>query len=181
MLRYIWKSVGLIRDHAPPADETASEEELLDELSRLCRLPIRSVNSTVRIADERVQHVAQFLSIFDDHYARPDHKRWAKTPRTYIVLSNLGIAEYFMDQFIDQGFTDFNLPYSHRTLPPFIQPDALRNKFQEIQNYVLTDAKKLEELSDARLSSGMFSHIYLEGSADQHFRRVRSLGQGSFG
>jgi hypothetical protein len=171
----------------PPKNETifhvdtVSEDRLLSELTKLCSLPAaRSDGTAQRIPDERVQRVSNLLLVLDNWGGRHEGRQWCTRPRTYIILLNLNATGY-MDHFIDQGFTDMWLPYDNRTLPRFLQQEDLRNEFLEIQNYLLTSARELEDVSDVSHPNRVLPHIHLEGSGDQHFTRLSSLGQGGFG
>ncbi len=90
-----------------------------------------------------------------------------------------GVGE-LMVRFVQDEKTDIWLPYDEDTLPKFIQPWNVREKFLEIQKYVLTSARELEDMS-TDFSSKVLPHIHLGGSGDQHFTRVQALGAGSYG
>lgn len=86
-----------------------------------------------------------------------------------------------MDKFVQDGKTDIWLPYSMDTLPDYIKPELVREKFLHTQTYVLTSARELEDMSTDASSDKVFPHIHLADSGDQHFVKIKTLGQGSFG
>ncbi|KAJ4991925.1 dual specificity mitogen-activated protein kinase kinase 1 [Stagonosporopsis vannaccii] len=104
---------------------------------------------------------------------------WSSRPRTYIILHNLAHPQ-LMDEFVREDKTDIWLPYDEETLPTFIQPCSLREKFLEIQRYVLTSARELEDIS-TDVYSKVLPHINLEGNGDEHFKKINTLGTGSYG
>jgi hypothetical protein len=86
-----------------------------------------------------------------------------------------------MNNFVKDGMTDLLLPYNDVTLPGYIQPWAMRELFLEVQQYLLTDARVLEDLSAGVSSTKVLPHIHLSEGGDRHFKRLRMLGKGSFG
>ncbi|KAG9204880.1 hypothetical protein G6514_010114 [Epicoccum nigrum] len=86
-----------------------------------------------------------------------------------------------MNNFVKDGSTDLLLPYDDVTLPDYIQPQAKRESFFEVQKYLLTDARTLEDLSAGVSSAKVLPHIHLSDGGNRHFKRLRMLGKGSFG
>jgi len=162
-------------------DAAASEEQLLSSLAKLCSLPSPQPGQPLQpVPDDRVRRVDSILLIFDNKHDRTGWRRWSNRPRTYIILWNINGVD-FMDGFVEKGYTDYHLPYDSRTLPGFLHGEDLRQQFLVVQNQLLTSAKELEDLSNDSSSTRILPHIHLEGSGDQHFHRISSLGQGGFG
>ncbi|CAO2648656.1 Nn.00g079230.m01.CDS01 [Neocucurbitaria sp. VM-36] len=169
------------RPETEVCNDANSEEQWQSGLATLCRLPAAQPDQTVQqVSDERVQAVSNILFLLDAKAKREDGHLWSYRPRTYIILFNVGCVQ-LMNSFVEEGKTDIWLPYDDRTLPSFIQQADVRQKFLKIQKHLLTSARELEDISTHASLTKIFPHIHLEGSGDQHFRRINSLGQGNFG
>ncbi|KAI0811868.1 kinase-like domain-containing protein [Xylaria sp. FL0064] len=129
-----------------------------------------------KISEKTVREIQTLLRLLDDRRNRCYDAQWALRPRLYAILHNIQATE-FMDDFIREHITDFNLPFNEQTLPQFIgqKQDGtnLRFAFFSIQDYYLTETKDIE--SEKSL------HLTLSDSGDTHFISERPLGQGSFG
>jgi hypothetical protein len=178
----LWKKSTLeteVRSDASPV------EGLRQALHALCQLPANwaGLHSQMlpTIATENVQRVSETLQSLNTLRWRPeDTDAWVHRPRTYIILHNLDLV-YLMNKFVQDGMTDFLLPYNDVTLPDYIQPRAMRESFLKVQQYLLTDARILEDLSAGVSSTKVLPHIHLSDGGNQHFKRLRMLGKGSFG
>ena len=128
-----------------------------------------------RISQNGVRKIQTCLGVLDGQHNRYDDFRWARRPRLYAILHNIGAIEY-MDDFIEEQLTDFNLPFNEQTLPPFVgQKNGmnLRRAFFAIQEHFLTEIKGIEsEKSD---------HLRWSVSGDMFFFSQKPLGSGSFG
>ncbi|KAL1624665.1 hypothetical protein SLS56_007728 [Neofusicoccum ribis] len=82
-------------------------------------------------------------------------------------------ALHFMDIFVRNGLTDFDLPFEYQTWPSCLQGRQIQEEFFEAQKHVVTNAKEMEK------KVGI--HQNLDESADVHFHSIRVLGQGGFG
>lgn len=78
-----------------------------------------------------------------------------------------------MDNFIQNGFTDFHLPYRMETFPEVFANKHERLAFLAEQTHVLTQIRELERPGA--------QHLQISGSADIHFGKIRFLGQGGNG
>jgi hypothetical protein len=162
-------------------DAAASEEQLERSLEKLCRLPTAQPGQSPQpVPDDRVRRVVSLLLMLDNRHGRQDWSRWSDRPRTFIILWNID-AVHFMDEFVQKKYTDFYLPYDRRTLPGFLPGESLRSQFLVVQNQLLTSAKALEDLSNDSSSTRILPHVYLDGSGDEHFLSISTLGQGGFG
>ncbi len=150
--------------------------QLQHALQTLCRLP--NTEDIQPVASEQVDKVSVTLHTLYSTTQEELHP-WASRPRTYIILHNLDCPQ-LMNEFIREGKTDIWLPYDEETLPKYIQPENIRKMFLKTQRYVLTGAKDLEDMSTDVLSK-VLPHINLERSGDQHFKRINTLGTGSYG
>ncbi|KAI9686825.1 MAG: hypothetical protein M1820_010545 [Bogoriella megaspora] len=153
-----------------------NQVEIEETLRRLC-LPStdRKTGSLQHIGTETIQQISNALTSLDLHEQRVEqrgeHQGWRARPRTYTVLRIIQCI-HLMDSFVKDGFTDIDLPYSHHTLPGFVQDESVREKFLLYQNCVLTDAREIET-SDC--------HVSLEVSGENYFRSIATIGQGGFG
>lgn len=150
------------------AGSTHGQQEIDAEslLAELCTPPRSSSSGkTSRISSEKFVEIAALLEGIGG-------LAWSIRPRTYTVLRNIARLD-LLDHFASQGLTDFDLPYSERTLPDFINERSIRKQFLIDQQYVLTDARLFEEPGGA--------HISIDGYAKQYFYFKRHLGQGGFG
>ncbi|KAJ2987091.1 hypothetical protein NUW58_g4696 [Xylaria curta] len=150
--------------------------EINERLQSLCS-PVSGPHSQGRrITEKGVREIQTLLKLLDDRRNRFDDAQWAWRPRLYAILHNLQAIE-FMDDFIREHITDFNLPFNEQTLPQFIggkeEGVNLRLAFFAIQDYYLTEVKDIE--SEKSL------HLTLPVSGDTYFISQRPLGQGSFG
>lgn len=130
-----------------------------------------------KISQENVQKILSFLQVLDNRSSRPEEQQWSLRPRLYAILLNIGATD-LMDHFIAEGLTDFNLPFSEKTLPPFIterEGNDLRDAFFAIQGYCLaeTDVKLIETKNSV--------HCTWTVSGDTYFIPEGPLGQGSYG
>lgn len=149
------------------------EPDVDDLLGRLCCPPrTASSDKSPRIESEKFVEITKLLKTIDKQNGRSGTSAWAMRPRTYTVLRNIARLD-LLDDFSQEGLTDFNLPYSHHTLPDFVQGPELREGFFRSQSYVLTDARGFEEPGGP--------HVSIDGKAQQHFHHKRDLGQGGFG
>ncbi|KAI1421146.1 hypothetical protein F5Y12DRAFT_769561 [Xylaria sp. FL1777] len=150
-------------------------DEINARLQILCS-PATGLYSQGRtIPEKSVREIQVWLGLLDDRRNRCDEAQWAWRPRLYAILHNIQAIE-FMDDFIREHITDFNLPFTEQTLPQFIGEKEgmnLRLAFFAIQSYYLTDIKNIE--SEKSL------HLTLPNSGDTYFVSQRPLGQGSFG
>jgi hypothetical protein len=98
--------------------------------------------------------------------------RWAKCPRTYIVLRTIDCLDH-LDDFIDLGFSDHWLPVTERSLPQRLRP-SLRTAFVNTQDMVLTKSMDLERGEDGQ-------HCYFQRNDGLPFETICVLGSGGFG
>ncbi|TGJ79012.1 hypothetical protein E0Z10_g9757 [Xylaria hypoxylon] len=150
-------------------------DEINGRLQSLCSPVTGSRSQGRRISEKGVREIQTLLRLLDDRRNRCDDNQWAWRPRLYAILHNIQAIEY-MDDFIREHITDFNLPFNEQTLPQFIgekEGANLRIAFFAIQDYYLTDVKDIE--SEKSL------HLTLPVSGDTYFISQRPLGQGSFG
>ena len=98
--------------------------------------------------------------------------RWAKVPRTYIVLRTIDCLDH-LDNFIDLGFSDHWLPVTERSLPQRLRP-SLRTAFVNTQDMVLTKSMDLERGEDGQ-------HCYFQRNDGLPFETICVLGSGGFG
>lgn len=131
--------------------------------------PDKKLSSRPCITDGAFQHIASLLEHFESHKG---HEGWAKRPRTYTVLSNIGRLDLF-PEFINLGLCDISFPYSREKLPRVLEDDLVCSKFMAAQQYVLTDATQLENGPDGRHA--------LTKNGDDLYHVVRHLGRGGFG
>lgn len=170
-----------LRSDLESRNASTLEDQFISGLEKLCNLATPQPGQVPqRVADERVQRVSAILNVLDARHGRTESNRWQHRPRTYIILWNIDGLE-FMDKFVERHYTDFLLPYNNRTLPGFIQDSKMRERFLDVQSRLLTSVKQLESLSNSSASNQTLPHIHLDGSGDQHFGRINSLGQGGFG
>lgn len=165
--------------------DASSDEGLRLALDALCQLPENRANLPGQrlqtIATENVQRVSETLhSLHMSRWRQEDTMAWVQRPRTYIILHNLNLV-HLMNNFVKDGSTDLLLPYNDVTLPDYIQPPAMREWFLEVQKYLLTDARILEDLSAGVSSKKVLPHIHLSDGGNRHFKRLRMLGRGSSG
>lgn len=157
-------------------DARSKQDQITAALNSLCRIPDTQPQ---HFAVDRVQRVSEWLQFL--YKSKPEPcDTWSSRARTYIILHNMGCTQ-FMDKFVQDGKTDIWLPYSVDTLPDYIQPESVREKFLYTQNFLLTSARELEDMSTDAFSDKVFPHIHLADSGDQHFMKIKTLGQGSFG
>jgi hypothetical protein len=166
-------------------NDASPDDGLRLALDALCQLPENRTSLPSQklqpIATDKVQRVSETLhSLHMSRWRREDTITWMHRPRTYIILHNLNLVP-LMDKFVRDGMTDLLLPYNDVTLPDYIQPLAMRALFLEVQQYLLTDARVLEVQSAGVTSAKVLPHIHLSDSGNQHFKRLRMLGKGSFG
>jgi len=81
---------------------------------------------------------------------------WSARPRTYAVLKMIDMPN-MMDQFVDKGLSDYNLPYTVGKVPLCIRDPTLRRNFVTKQHLVLTDIKGAEGGDHASL--GMLENL----------------------
>lgn len=165
--------------------DASLDEGLRLALDALCQLPENrnslSGQKLQTITTENVQRVSETLhSLHMSHWRQEDTAVWENRPRTYIILHNLNLV-HLMNNFVKDGSTDLLLPYNDVTLPEYIQPLAIREWFLEVQKYLLTDARVIEDLSEGASSTKVLPHIHLSDGGNRHFKRLRMLGKGSFG
>jgi hypothetical protein len=98
--------------------------------------------------------------------------RWAKVPRTYIVLRMIDCLNH-LDDFIDLGFSDHWFPIKERSLPQCLRP-SLRTAFVNAQGLVLTKSMDLERGEDGQ-------HCHFLRNDDIPFETKCVLGSGGFG
>ena len=98
--------------------------------------------------------------------------RWAKVPRTYIVLRIIDCLNH-LDDFLDLGFSDHWFPVTERRLPHCLRP-SLRTAFVNTQDRILTKSMDLE-----RGESGQ--HCYFQRNDYLPFETKCVLGSGGFG
>lgn len=180
-------SVAFLWKKSTPEIEVRSDaspvEGLRQALHALCQLPENGLPTHMlrTVPTENVQRVSETLHSLHMLQWRPeDTNAWVHRPRTYIILHNLDLV-HLMNNFVKDGMTDLLLPYNDVTLPGYIQPWAMRELFLEVQQYLLTDARVLEDLSAGVSSTKVLPHIHLSEGGDRHFKRLRMLGKGSFG
>ncbi|PHH73422.1 hypothetical protein CDD82_5486 [Ophiocordyceps australis] len=150
-----------------------SLDDVKANLQKLCQPPAAGTRS--QKSEKQVREIRFFLQVLDERRNRPEEQCWATRPRLYAILHSLK-AEYYMDQFISENFTDFNLPFNEQTLPSFLGNNEgrdLRHDFFAIQDYYLTDARDIE-------SEKPF-HVLLSVTGDMHFNSIGVLGSGGFG
>ncbi|KAI2643379.1 hypothetical protein GGS21DRAFT_485898 [Xylaria nigripes] len=150
-------------------------EEINQRLQVLCSPTKVSDSQGRRVSEKDVRQIQAFLRLLDDRHNRCEDAQWAWRPRLYAILHKIHAIE-FMDDFIRENITDFNLPFNEQTLPQFIGKNEkmnLRSAFFDIQAYYLTDVKDIE--SEKSL------HLTLPVSGDTCFISQGPLGQGSFG
>ncbi|KAK5011660.1 hypothetical protein LTR28_009894 [Elasticomyces elasticus] len=100
------------------------------------------------------------------------NQRWAKVPRTYIVLRTIKCLEH-LDDFIDLGFSDHWLPATERSLPQCLRPSP-RRAFVDAQHLVLTESMDLERGEQGQ-------HCYFQRDGLIPFDTKGVLGSGGFG
>jgi Protein kinase domain len=119
-----------------------------------------------RLRDAEFVQVAKWCALYGK-------EEWSLRPRTFIVLHMIGCHEA-VEEFARQGYNDLALPYTAANLPKAVKGEKARNRFLDLQNYVLTaHAKDLEKEGEP--------HQNVEGSADDYFVTCEELGRGSFG
>ena len=165
--------------------DASPDEGLRLALNALCQLPENRPSLPGQrlqtITTEKVQRVSETLRLLHmSRWGQEDTVEWVQRPRTYIILHNLELV-HLMNNFVKDGSTDLLLPYNDVTLPDYIQPRAMRESFLEVQKYLLTDARILEDLSAGVSSKKVLPHIHLSDGGNRHFKKLRTLGRGSFG
>lgn len=179
---FLWKRS---RPEAEPHNDANPDNGLQVALDALCRLPETRAGPSDQIvqpiAVDKVQRVSDTLhSLHMSQWKQEDTVAWSHRPRTYIILHNLGCV-HLMNNFVKDGMTDIWLPYNDVTLPNYVQPPAMRALFLEAQQYLLTGARDLEDLSAGVSSTKVLPHIHLPDGGNQHFKKLSTLGKGSFG
>ena len=128
-------------------------------------------SSDATVSSECFKQVADLLTQLAKHDAKKIS--WCHIPRTYTVLSNIGYTSS-MQTFCDHNMTDYMLPYTWETLPERFDDALARQRFLDVQHYVLTELRELEAgLPDV--------HLSISGSADRHFFNLQKLGHGGSG
>ncbi|KAL4874900.1 kinase-like domain-containing protein [Aspergillus karnatakaensis] len=153
--------------HAPFYEEPDYEQNEVHgyyhDLSDLCAPPRNWVPSDLQIFDGYFKRIAERLRA---HRGAGDG--WAKRPRLYTVLRNVGCLHLF-DSFIAGGINDSHLPLEDSTLQRFIGDQALRKGFLRHQIYLGTEAQSLEKGGP---------HMVLETEEDVYFEFLDQLGRG---
>ncbi|KAK4985878.1 hypothetical protein LTR50_005667 [Elasticomyces elasticus] len=142
-----------------PVDKTTST--VSDHLSNF--FPAES-HSRGPYSDSDIARISSLLKYLN--------QRWAKVPRTYIVLRTINCLDH-LDYFIDLDFSDHWLPVTERRLPQCLRPSQ-RTAFVDAQDLVLTKSMDLE-----RGERGQ--HCYLQRDDLVPFDTKGVLGSGGFG
>lgn len=147
-------------------------------LSELCYIPEPDPNGYLpSILSARFQHISELLLSADQDSERRPDLYWSRRPRIYTVLQAIG-AVYLMPQFCVEGFTDLWFPFDHRTLPQFVHGPLLRQKFLDYQVCVLSEARNVEAPDPI---TNECEHVSFVHSGDEHYRKIKDLGNGTYG
>ena len=93
------------------------------------------------LIEKDIQKISAILS-------RTSQSTWSRVPRIYTLLRLMNQL-YAIDSFIDNGITDFSLPFSLRGLPEGLRSQTARATFIDNQHLVC-NSKALElERTDA--------------------------------
>lgn len=178
MFSYFFSALRPAKPVVEAGDAHTPEDQIETALRKTATIAPRKRGQEIQqIPDERVVHVATLLGILDKRRGRTGDQAWSYSPRTYIILMNIGGLPW-MSKFVEKRYTDFQLPYDNRRLRDFIDDGKIREQFLEVQKSLLTSAKDLEILHSETKS---FPHVHFDGSGDDHFTSIARLGQGSSG
>ncbi|KAI8960700.1 hypothetical protein F5Y11DRAFT_349214 [Daldinia sp. FL1419] len=117
---------------------TVPEHELEVQLDRPC--------DPYKLEATHIRQIQTILGWFDEKHGRKADAQWQPMPRTYYILRRIGDVHY-MNDFISNHLSDFNLPYDHRILPKFRLAGkylALRQEFLDVQPYFLSDLSRVD-------------------------------------
>lgn len=154
------------RDLLNSVNHVLSNDEFYSSLSKLLPTP-RSGQPPPR---KRLRE-AEFRKVSELCGLRGKNT-WALRPRTFVILHMIG-REDLMDDFLKESRSDVCLPYTENNLPLALTGEA-RARFLEYQQNVLTgQGVKLERPGG--------EHQHIQGSADDLFIHLRTLGTGSSG
>ncbi|KAI0532800.1 hypothetical protein GGR58DRAFT_488893 [Xylaria digitata] len=151
-----------------------ANDEINTRLQSLCSPVAGPRPQGHRISEKVVREIQTLLRLLDDRCNRWENTWWSHRPRLYAILHNIQAIE-FLDDFIQEHITDFNLPFNEQTLPQFVgkkEGTNLRLEFFAAQDYYLTEVKDIESEKSV--------HLTLPDSGNTHYISQRPLGQGSF-
>ncbi|KAH7413941.1 kinase-like domain-containing protein [Phaeosphaeria sp. MPI-PUGE-AT-0046c] len=121
-------------------------------------------DSRASYTDEDIHEISNLLK-----YHVP---RWAKTPRTYILLRSID-SLHLLDRCINIGFSDYLFPVTERSAPNCLPP-RVRTAFVGSQSLVLTKSLDLEKGTEG-------SHCFFGAKDTVPFESRGILGHGNFG
>jgi TolA-binding protein len=148
-------------DSSPSMTGNTTQQALFDRLSSFFA---NNRDSQEPYTDADIIEILALLS--------RSNRRWSKSPRTYIILRTIGYLNLF-DKLIDDGFSDYWLPVTERSLPDCLLP-AVRSSFAKAQNLVLTKSMDLEKGERGQ-------HCFYKLGESPPFETKGVLGTGGFG